>query len=46
MTSEEIVALAKKHTIFEWTASRGAMKTTGMFSSMSAMGPCFISAAG
>ena len=33
-------------TIFECTASRGAMKTTGMFSSMSAIGPCFISAAG
>ncbi len=33
-------------TIFECTPSRGARKTTGMFSSMRAIGPCFISAAG
>ncbi len=32
--------------IFECTASRGAMNTTGMFSSIRAIGPCFISAAG
>ena len=33
-------------TIFEYTGSRGASATTGMFSSMRAIGPCFISAAG
>jgi len=32
--------------VFECTASRGAMNTTGMFSSIKAIGPCFISAAG
>ena len=32
-------------TIFECTASLGAMNTTGMFSSISAIGPCFISPA-
>ena len=33
-------------TTFSNTLSCGAMNTTGMFSSISAMGPCFISAAG
>ena len=32
--------------IFWYTASLGATNTTGMRSSISAMGPCFISAAG
>ena len=33
-------------TILSKTESCGAMNTTGIFSSMSAIGPCFISAAG
>jgi hypothetical protein len=31
---------------FSYAESRVQMNTTGMFSSISAMGPCFISAAG